>query len=205
MIPTNRLSPQVSNSSTNVLPKITGLEDESVERHEMHYLNIDAQQVNQFKNSATILVPIGDQPTIGRHRSRRRFNQSHRINPIIDNSQPNAIQRNNRGRKRRKKPTKGLQNVRPAFSSQLNYENQINSMSNPSPSDKSDVRMSLPFGVPRMDEGSSNLLGAPILGQNLLINASMLMFPAWKVWQFTPCSKSCGGGNYINYGHIFLY
>ena len=113
-----------------------------------------------------------------RGNSRRRKHQS--------NSNRNF--RNGRGRNRRKKINNSFQNVGSGFISDTNYQRQY-------------VRRPI---IQDVNNHPSAIIRNPVphfshstLGrnqQNSYNNDSMFMLPTWKLWQFTPCSKSCGGG-----------
>lgn len=101
---------------------------------------------------------------------------------------------------RRRKPSPHLHNIQPAYSSFSNWQAQQNLNSRAEPTLIQEPNS--PIVAPIMEPIQSHQLQRPMfdpldgmIGNSIPeFNATEIMFPAWKVWQFTPCSRSCGGG-----------
>uniref|UniRef100_A0A2P2I461 Thrombospondin type-1 domain-containing protein 4-like n=1 Tax=Hirondellea gigas TaxID=1518452 RepID=A0A2P2I461_9CRUS len=122
----------------------------------------------------------------GRRNSNR--NNDRNINPNF---------RDRKRKNQRNKPFLVLQNIQPAYSSLPNYLNRVNINQNQQPiftnNENLHLNPSIISGITNdyMGNNYETLLIRRYANEN---NVSEIMFPAWKVWQFTPCSRSCGGG-----------
>lgn len=109
-------------------------------------------------------------------------------------------QRNRRRKGRRRKPNTDVNNIQPAFSSFTNIQAPQNPNSRAQPTFIHEPH--LPIVAPVMEPIPRNRLQQPMIDPMVGMfwnsipefNVTDIMFPAWKIWQFTPCSRSCGGG-----------